>query len=669
MIRFASIIRSPINALFSTLFSKCISIYMKGFIVKSKRSEHTCYKNHNNQLTTHAHTQAKKRMVSVNTHWRNEDFFKGFLTPPSRLHESGFVILAYKRDSTQSSDDSQSTTRFSGAPNTFSQSVEDGNRKVCSFLLSNEETSSGVSPPPVLDSCALQQKPEKLVVSHRDPCSKIRTDKNEQNGEGKENVSSPLLLNSPLSCCDASIEFSIFHREDVEGQLKNLIEDPDKNQRCFYACMEKDCNCNLLHVRENAWRRRVDTISQSTELVCFNESCVARVRQQDVRPTAGYYYALGLREEGVQQVFPRLCCRGQECEYGVTCLYIHLVHHITIPVVRYTATTRLSTLVSDSEHQRVLQFLLEKRDLNTVGDIQMMSNDAFDALMEEAPPETLEVLLSVSTYRFFTPQSELVPVVSTFPHLDISDIGKHLDPYRLVSDVLRLSTTELYASPRVSALTNVFELIRKRFIPSSQLHSTTLNNMNRNGFVRLAVQNLLSMGKEYAHCSWRRHDPSRPIVVSMITFVDVKTCQCGVRMQQPSHIFTNDTPVYHSGMQKEKLLPAPHDSWCECPRMWEAAVNYELNTSMGARCAEQNAIGVIARCGAPTWALREVMVYGTRPSREVNPLFPCGVCENMLRKVDKDVQSLYGRPLMLYMFDAVIPTKVFSLPLPAISMR
>jgi len=75
------------------------------------------------------------------------------------------------------------------------------------------------------------------------------------------------------------------------------------------------------------------------------------------------------------------------------------------------------------------------------------------------------------------------------------------------------------------------------------------------------------------------------------------------------------------------------------------AVNYELSMPGGSRCAEQNAIGM-AIGQEPELKfhdIKEVFVYGSGGLS--NPCWPCGVCMENLRKLDKENQiSLYAYP-------------------------
>ena len=86
-------------------------------------------------------------------------------------------------------------------------------------------------------------------------------------------------------------------------------------------------------------------------------------------------------------------------------------------------------------------------------------------------------------------------------------------------------------------------------------------------------------------------------------------------------------------------------------------------------------MGKIASLGVPTYAIREVFVHaGSYPGRvarnDPNPLFPCAVCENMLRRVSKDVLKAHGGDVILYMFDGEHdPRKLVMIPILEMSHR
>lgn len=565
--------------------------------------------------------------------WQDTDFFKGFLTPRWRHRQMSYVILA---DLEEFSDD--------GLCCTSGRSINETTRTSTPIDIrtpSSQHSKSG--------------REEKFVTSNP--------------------FSSPVVRPS-----HSSLKFYMFNREDVSPPSAKYITEPSKLDRCFFVCERENCDCPCLHVKKDAWRLRLDTMEQSVDLVCYAEDRIARVQRRDVSPTAGYYYSLGLLSQGVPCLFPRLCpCEEGCCPRSESCLFIHLDHGAGMiePPIELSANHALSVLgggISEEAKQ-----ILQLRRLETVGDMQILSKEAFDAFVGQAPQSLLGELLAVSTCRFFEPFSSLEKVLATFPNMP-TDFQEEVKPFAKVADILKLSTSELYSVIVDTEIIKAFEVIRKRLEPDDPFTSLHLADFHPNSFILRAYHKIIETTKKYAHCSWRRHDPKRPVVSSMITFVDVENCCCRhTNRSSPSRgdVEGFDTVEVRTAKDNEdkydwrdkELLPAPHGSWCECPRMWEVAVNYELNTPMGSRCSEQNAMGAIARTGVPTWAIREVVVHGNKGSSEMNPLFPCGVCENMLRKVDVDVRKYYGKPTVLYMFDATIPSRVLSMPIREISLR
>eukprot|EP00796_Vickermania_ingenoplastis_P006715 gene6715-4812_t len=545
---------------------------------------------------------------SGNGFWQATDFFKGFLTARWRFRQLSFVVLAHIPQ----------------------------------------------------NSVAYDRIGSSLDVS--------KTSLPEEGPYGSELIrpQSPNPFSSPVRNPNESpLEFFLVHRDDVETPSAKYITEPSKIDRCFFMCERDECRCKSLHVRKDAWRIRLDTLEQKADLVCYSEERIERLKDSDILPTAGYYYALGLLYQGFASVFPRICPLGPRCARGKTCLFIHLTHALEEVTVPLQADIPLAAL-QVKRLSNTVRTMLSVRGLDNVGDMQMMSNEAFDALVGQAPQELLDELLSVSTCRFFDQYSSLAKVLSTFPHMP-EDYIEQINCFPKVSDVLKLTPSELYSRPVAVEITSAFEIIRKRLEPEDPFTSLHLEDLDNNAFIPRALTLILETARKYAHWSWRRHDPKRPVVTSMITFVDVGKCQCG----RPAHVVEDDEPWEYNmeDYGHKECLPAPHGSWCDCPRFWDVAVNYELNTPMGSRCSEQNVMAAIARSGAPTWSIREVVVHGNKANAEMNPLFPCGVCENMLRKAEKDVRQYFGKHIMLYMFDATVPKKVFSLPVREISLR
>jgi len=74
------------------------------------------------------------------------------------------------------------------------------------------------------------------------------------------------------------------------------------------------------------------------------------------------------------------------------------------------------------------------------------------------------------------------------------------------------------------------------------------------------------------------------------------------------------------------------------------AVNYELSTPGGSRCAEQNAIGMMIAQNPEIGkeAVKDIFIYGGGGLK--NPCWPCGICTENLSKINVDNQ------IMLYVY-------------------
>jgi len=98
-------------------------------------------------------------------------------------------------------------------------------------------------------------------------------------------------------------------------------------------------------------------------------------------------------------------------------------------------------------------------------------------------------------------------------------------------------------------------------------------------------------------------------------------------------------------------------------KQYRTAVNLELSTPSGSRCAEQNALGAIvgSHPGVRFEAFREVVVYGG--GDHPNPLLPCGVCLEQLGKIAKvnPTFAVYGYPSG-YDWTAGPPATLYRVP-------
>ncbi|CCW70012.1 unnamed protein product, partial [Phytomonas sp. Hart1] len=447
-----------------------------------------------------------------------------------------------------------------------------------------------------------------------------------------------------------------------------------KLNRCFSLCNEGGCRCESPHVLPERWNLRVDTLEPIALTVCVRGRNL-RLSQGDIIPTAGYYFALGLLEvQAVQAVVPTLCGFNQNCKYGRYCLYIHAKIDVMSAVVpnadtllrKWIGPTALNFLSKQSQ-TNFFNALTEK-GVETVGDLQILGDTAFESLLANIPPCWAEAILITSQLRKLDTEALLEDVLQTFPRVrPRPDLPAGV---QRVGDLLQMSLAGFYHFPWHPHVLNACDIIRARFDLNERYQVVPLAKEPADSFLWKVTRLIQGFRDGHAHCSWRKHNPSRTVVTSVLTYVDVRACGCGGITPEAEEEEEGERggAAALPPIPPEKDIGFPARSWCSCPRRWEVGVNYELSTPSGSRCSEQNAMGKLASLGVPTWSVRELFVHGANVVN-INPLFPCGVCDNMLQKVDKDVRTRYGGEVRLFMFDETVPSKVVYLPMSETSNR
>ncbi|ORC85616.1 uncharacterized protein TM35_000342280 [Trypanosoma theileri] len=479
------------------------------------------------------------------------------------------------------------------------------------------------------------------------------------------NMSSLDLTTKPLLV--ATPRYLLFRKVDVSTPpLKQMI---GKIRYCFVLCNKsfkgENCNCSKIHLlKKNPWYLELSSFDYEKFYVSSQFS-VYCVNIKEIRPTAGFLFACGLLHEHVlDAVQPSLCRYNDRCRYGSRCLFVH-ANICRGEMISISAGMPLRNHLKAEKDLPTFLHLLEEMGLRTVGDVQQLSDNAFDALVSRCDACWLPHWLNISTVRVLQPKFPLEAVLATFP--DVPLPVPLPPPLTTVGSLIKLPARLFYALPLPLKVQSACEQIRSRFQPDSDYDVIDLKKEKEGSFLSFVTPIILSFRHENAHVSWRKKDPQRPVVTSLITYVDPAECSC----RSNEGFLSRGSFVRHHLPQKgtEKY---PENSWCSCPRSFVIAVNYELSTPSGSRCSEQNAMGKLASMGLPTNAVREVFVHGENKGiqKDPNPLFPCGVCENMLRKVTRDVHEAHGGNVMLYMFDSTEdPKRLVSLPLNEISHR
>ncbi|KEG14667.1 hypothetical protein DQ04_00351040 [Trypanosoma grayi] len=463
------------------------------------------------------------------------------------------------------------------------------------------------------------------------------------------------------------IRFFMFKKDDISPpQLKQML---GKVRYCFHLCGRslrgEACGCHKAHLLDpKAWRLELSPFNYHTFCLSHNNS-IHCVNTEQISPTAGFLFACGLLHENVvEAVQPVLCRYSVRCRYGARCLYVHA--NITPrELVNMTASTPLKAQLRAESDLPIFLTQLDEIGLHTVGDVQQLSDNAFDAIVGRSEPRWLTQWLNIAIVREIQPKLMLESVLATFPDV-VMPVSLPLC-LTSVSSLIQLSSREFYALALPIKVQAACEQIRARFEPDRNYNIVDLKKEMEGSFFLHVTQLIVGFRHDNAHPSWRKKDPMRPIVTSLITYVDPKDCEC--RTDASEH--TRPPSVRGSGGCHSDLK-YPTKSWCKCPRSFVVALNYELSTPSGSRCSEQNALGKLASIGLPTSAVREVFVHGENKgsNKDPNPLFPCGVCENMLLKVARDVYGEHGGDVMLYMFDSTTnPKKLVCLPITEISHR
>ncbi|GET93693.1 hypothetical protein, conserved [Leishmania tarentolae] len=475
---------------------------------------------------------------------------------------------------------------------------------------------------------------------------------------------------APTNASRRGISFYLVHKRDVQPPPIRFYVSPKKVHRCFRGCERSGCSCDRIHFQPDAWRMRLETLPR-LPLMVARAGHYMRLASTQIQPTAGYFFALGLRKARVlPAVVPTMCRFNTACRNGIRCLYIHADTTVTPEQVQTSEITlrawgrRVMDKALPSNEVNAFFEFLDQQGVRTVGEMQILGNAAFDSLAARIPLQWAEAFLTLSVLRDFDTKMPLKDALIAFPRIEA--------PVKLpgflntVGDLLNLTVSSFMQLQVAPFVMNACSLIRARYGTHETFGIIDLKKEQPNTFFTNATRMIQNFCRSHAHCSWRKHDPTRPVVTSVLTFVDVNNCHC--------HLNGVNSEVMHEELIEAAIpsdieeMGTPSRSWCQCMRRGVIAVNYELSTPSGSRCSEQNAMGKLASLGVPTWGVREVFVH-SMSAKEANPLFPCGVCENMLRKVTKDVLAHYGGDVTLYMFDATTPRKIVFLTIPEISNR
>lgn len=468
--------------------------------------------------------------------------------------------------------------------------------------------------------------------------------------------------------------------------------------KCPTLCHRfRDCpqgaTCKFLHAKDEPITL---TVQNNDELlVSIRNGSSTRLPPSRMEVTAGLMFVSTMRQMGlVRDILPWVCDRRLygTCPNGERCLLLHVPPE-SINFAECGMPTREShtpiaqalrfACVTTPGLQNFIDNHLPRLGLRCVGDLAGLSTVVFEGMANsdvDANPENRESWLILIQFRQIERDMAIGEALGMFHGVETSGV-EPLVRHGLanVGDLLQVRAKMLYSFPLKAQVLDACEKVRARFENDGPAYkSVTLADQPATGFFNRFAAMVTGFRATHAHKSWRKQDATRPIVTSAITYVDPDLCRCH-KDKKPAATAPPKSPKLGPSAPPSRQNSAPREDdatiapnhWCRCPRKYQIAVNYELSTPSGSRCSEQNALGMLASMGLPTHCVREVFVHGdTHDGADPNPLFPCGVCENMFRRVSKDVQKLYGGDVMLYMFDQyVAPKKLVSLPVSEMSHR
>lgn len=458
--------------------------------------------------------------------------------------------------------------------------------------------------------------------------------------------------------------------------------------KCIDLCTNDKCpaGCRKVHVTDKANLVEISTSDVKKIMLNVGNGVVSEVDIESLEITAGLLFCCTLFRLGlIHAISLKICQFNTNCKSKSRCLCIHQrpaaakeARAALLLPPEFTFSTSIHD-VSRLLSQNNFPDVLVKLGIETVGDLQILSNAAFEHAAQNGLPQHALQWTQLQNFREIDEAKPLMMVAQQFPGITDAILSAIPASLGTVECLLQLRPRQLYTFSLAPRLVDTLEKIRGRIENDGPAYSTiSLSSMEMDAFfVRISTL-VLTFRETNAHKSWRKQDATRPIVTSLITYVDHTTCKCiheGADLPKSPGKGTLLSPYLGTGRSRSKLNPAvnfPYDnSWCRCCRRYELAVNYELSTPSGSRCSEQNCLGKLASMGVPTHAIREIFVHGdTHNGDDPNPLFPCGVCENMFRRINGDVQKKYAGDVQLYMFDAVSnPRKLVCLPVQEISHR
>ena len=524
----------------------------------------------------------------------------------------------------------------------------------------------------------------------------------------------------------------------IAAQCPRKNDCSEAHLRKMPALAAKDEKVSMRHPPQ----RLVDITDCGNDKIMVKGKHGVYTLDDDVEITAGLCFSAYLRKNRIaSSAIPKICpnfLSPQGCPNRALCDYVHV--HTDKSAGRpltFASTSLLTDVFTDQstkEEDKLFKEFLGKLEIRTMGELQQLSHEAVEGILAAAAsdPHTLSCWQLLASRRSFPPSTTLEYVLKSFCQFDDDDVEKVTAIAPDVQSLVALKKGRLFSVDIPLRLLETCLQIRSRHEPKANptYISLSRNEMSDVSFICKLADEVLAFRQHHAHPSWRKQDETRPVVTSLITYVNPATCSCKALSQREEDdedggggstaVTPHLGPLLHTaspmmslslgGSNVEKgevtiatgyptlstTLGVPNanatdssipstpqnkssqpkkalqfELWCRCPRNYEMAVNYELSTPSGSRCSEQNCLGLLASKGLPTSCIREVFVHGyTASGSDTNPLFPCGVCENMLRRVSKDVVKKHRGDVRIFMYDSALNwKKLVTMPVSEISNR
>ena len=382
------------------------------------------------------------------------------------------------------------------------------------------------------------------------------------------------------------------------------------------------------------------------------------------------------------------------CNRGGVCPYVHTrlmnEHSANPPDVRGSdgiLDALRSIDVLTDRHEVFVSHLIKYHQIESVSELTKLSNETFDTISQQNCND-IDLWQLLKQLRELNDNLDVVSALKKFDHPP-RDVITTLRS-RGIIDVrsLRMMQFNSLLSLEIPARwMSILQTIRERGTTSSSNDPFKVLEVK---YLSMEYQNIISEIldlQKKVHPAWRKGS-TRQTVTTAISYSRNCTCSAASYEQQfttpvttPVHrrepvelllLGSSFSPYPNASKSPKREQPYPTLTWCSCKRETVYSVNYELSTPSGSRCSEQNALGVLSSSGLPPSCVREVFVHGfMEDDCDPNPLFPCGVCENMFRRLSREVFRTHGGDIVLFMFDSQgdDPKRLIRLPFSEISNR